>query len=71
VTVGDDMGRIWVYDVGEALAIPGQVGHLILIMISFTELASVKYAARLHNTVGIRTPDMFGIQMVECWKKLF
>ncbi len=24
VTVGDDMGRIWVYDVGEALAIPGQ-----------------------------------------------
>ena len=25
VTVGDDMGRIWVYDVGEALAIPGQV----------------------------------------------
>jgi hypothetical protein len=25
VTVGDDMGRIWVYDVGEALAIPSQV----------------------------------------------
>ena len=24
MTVGDDMGRIWVYDVGEALAIPGQ-----------------------------------------------
>jgi hypothetical protein len=25
VTVGDDMGKIWVYDVGEALAIPSQV----------------------------------------------
>jgi hypothetical protein len=25
VTVGDDMGKIWVYDVGEALAVPGQV----------------------------------------------
>jgi hypothetical protein len=27
VTVGDDMGRIWVYDVGEALAIPSQVNN--------------------------------------------
>jgi len=25
ITVGDDMGKIWVYDVGEALAVPGQV----------------------------------------------
>jgi dynein intermediate chain len=24
VTVGDDMGKIWVYDVGEGLAVPNQ-----------------------------------------------